>query len=420
MITLPRLALIPPGAYTDYRYEVIFGAYKWDPQVRDANTVSRHAAVITRETAQELNTMAERLSAEVMAMEEALLTRPELQKTMGFGGKMKKPLRAMGNYRREEHVRLMRFDFHPTEDGWMISEVNSDVPGGLAEAAALPQIAARYLSNGTTGIHATGESALGVLTPGENPAEHLLRSFQKKLAPGSRIAFVHATSYADDRQVMQFLSDHFQANGFRTLFAAPDHLRFNDGKAYSVLAGAEGPVDGIARFFPLEWLENLPRGSGWQGYFDCAIPCCNHPAAVLTQSKRLPLVWDKLGLGLPAWKALLPETCEPKAIAKGQEGFIYKPAFGRVGAGISIKGAIPEKERKKIERAARRQKRLWAAQRMFRSVPTASAGGEPFHMCLGVFTVDGKAAGFYARISETLRIDEHAQDIPVLIEESDA
>ena len=406
MITPPRLALIPPEAYTDYRYEVIFGAYKWDPQVRDANTVSRHAAIITRETAQELNAMAERLSAEVMAMEEALLTRPKLQKTMGFGGKMKKPLRSMGDYRREDHVRLMRFDFHPTDQGWMISEVNSDVPGGLAEAAALPQIAARYLGSSSTG--------------GENPAAHLLRAFQKKLAPGSRIAFVHATSYADDRQVMQFLSDYFQANGFRTLFAAPDHLRFQDGKADCVLTGAEGPVDGIARFFPLEWLENLPRGSGWQGYFDCAIPCCNHPAAVLTQSKRLPLVWDKLGLELPAWKALLPETCEPKAIEKKQEGFIYKPAFGRVGGGISIKGAIPEKERKKIERAAWRQKRLWVAQRMFRSVPIESAGGGQFHMCLGVFTVDGKAAGFYARTSETLRIDEHAQDIPVLIEESDA
>jgi len=414
-MTLPRLVLIPAAAYADYRYEVIFGAYKWDPQVRDANTVSRHAAVITRETAQELNAMAERLSAEVMVMEEALLTRPELHKAMGFGGRMKKPLRSMENCRREHHVRLMRFDFHPTDHGWKISEVNSDVPGGLAEAAALPQIAARYLG---TGIH--GVKPLGVLTPGENPAEHLLRSFQKKLAPGSRIAFVHATSYADDRQVMQFLSDYFQANDFRTLFAAPDHLRFRDGKAYSILTGEEGPVDGIARFFPLEWLENLPRGSGWQGYFDCAAPCCNHPAAVLTQSKRLPLVWDKLGLDLPAWKALLPETREPKSIAKNQEDFIYKPAFGRVGGGISIKGAIPEKERQKIQRAARRQKRLWVAQRMFRSVPAKSADGEQFHMCLGVFTVDGTAAGFYARISETLRIDEHAQDIPVLIEENKA
>ena len=405
MVTLPRLALIPPEAYAEYRYEAIFGAYKWDPQVRDTNTVSRHALFLSRETAQTLNAMAQQLAAELMEMEAALLTQPRLHKAMGFDGKTARALRGMESYQRDAHVRLMRFDFHPTDQGWEISEVNSDVPGGLAEAALLPQLAARYLGTGT---------------PGENPALHLLRAFREKLPPGSRIAFIHATSYADDRQVMQFLSDTFQANGFRTLFAAPDHLRFRDGKAYSVLDGETGPVDGIVRFFPLEWLENLPRGSGWQGYFSSTTPACNHPAAVLTQSKRLPLVWAELGLEIPAWKALLPETREPKSIAKGNADFIYKPAFGRVGGGISIRGAIPERERQKIEEAAHKQKRLWVAQRMFRSIPLPSPEGEPLHLCVGVFTVDGRAAGFYARVSKTPRIDEQAQDIPVLTEEDNA
>ena len=405
MVTPPRLALIPAEAYSDYRYEVIFGAYKWDPQVRDSNTVSRHAAIITRETARELNALAEGLSAEVAAMEETLLPRPDLHRAMGFSGQLKKPLRSMKDYESGRHVRLMRFDFHPTDEGWKISEVNSDVPGGLAEATILPRIAAQYCQ--------------GALVPGENVASHLLQSFQSKLEPGSRIAFVYATSYADDRQVMQFLGDYFEEHGCRTLFTAPEHLQWQDGKARSIMTGEEGPVDGIVRFFPLEWLPNLPRGSGWQGYFNCETPSCNHPAAMLTQPKRLPLVWDNLGLELPYWKALLPETREPKAIARGQDGWIFKPAFGRVGEGITIKGAMPEKERQKIERAAQRQKRRWIAQRMFRSVPVRSPGGEEFHMCLGVFTVDNRAAGFYARISQSPRIDENAQDIPVLIEAED-
>ena len=400
----PNLALvqIPAERYSDYRYEVIFKAYKWDPQVKDINTISRHAMLVSAQAAQELCMLAEHLSSEVMDMEEALLAKPALHKTLGFSGKIKKQLSKMGNYSRDGNVRLMRFDFHPTDKGWEISEVNSDVPGGLAEASVLPGIAGRFFEGSA---------------PGENVAHHLLRSFQAKLSKGSRIAFVHATSFADDRQVMQFLSDCFQHNGYRTVFAAPDHMRWENKKAYCIIDGEEGPVDGIVRFFPVEWLETLPRKSNWHGYFDCSVPCCNHPAAILAQSKRLPLAWDALGVGVQCWKTLLPETKEPKSISKGRDGWIYKPAFGRVGGGISIKGAMPEKERLGIEKAARRQKRLWVAQRMFNSIPIESPTGERFHACLGVFTVDGKAAGFYARISQTTRIDENAQDIPVLIRE---
>ena len=44
--------------------------------------------------------------------------------------------------------------------------------------------------------------------------------------------------------------------------------------------------------------------------------------------------------------------------------------------------------------------------------------GESFHVCLGSYSVDGEHAGYYARISETPRIDSNAADIPVLIERS--
>ena len=47
------------------------------------------------------------------------------------------------------------------------------------------------------------------------------------------------------------------------------------------------------------------------------------------------------------------------------------------------------------------------------------AMGEHFHLCVGVFTVDGKAAGFYGRISPFPRIDARAKDIPLLVEKED-
>jgi len=99
-----------------------------------------------------------------------------------------------------------------------------------------------------------------------------------------------------------------------------------------------------------------------------------------------------------------------------ESGWIYKPALGRVGEGISIQEAITTKELSQIQRAVRRSPRDWIAQKRFESKPVLGADGESYHLCVGVFTVDGKAAGFYGRISPYPRIDEKAKDIPLLVE----
>lgn len=45
------LARIPSEQYSDYRYEAIFRAYKWDPQVEDHNTVAEHVVLLDKQTA---------------------------------------------------------------------------------------------------------------------------------------------------------------------------------------------------------------------------------------------------------------------------------------------------------------------------------------------------------------------------------
>jgi glutathionylspermidine synthase len=395
-----RLALIPNDKYSEYRYNVIFNAYKWDPQVGDHNTVAKHAVLMDQETVIRLERWAERLSEETMQMEEALISRLASAKKLGLPRSILKLSDRLSSYDRSKNIRLMRFDFHPTADGWAVSEVNSDVPGGLAEASILPRIASRYFDG---------------YGPRRHIGESLLQAFSKNVAKDGAIAFVHATSYSDDRQVMEFLSDYFQQKGYRTVFAAPDHISWKDKKAVCIIEGREGPIDGIVRFFPLEWLTNLPRRSDWQGYFDCRTASCNHPVAIFTQSKRLPLVWDELGVDVSAWKELLPETRDPRSVRANDEDWIYKPALGRVGEGISIKGAITEKERLHIVKAAHRDHINWVAQRRFTSRPLTDANGEVYHLCVGVFTVDGKSAGLYGRISPYPRIDDRAKDIPLLV-----
>lgn len=415
-----RLSFIPEEHYSEYRYQTIFKAYKWDPQVGDHNTVANQVLLMEEETAKQLELWAEQLSQETIQMEEAFLDKPSLAKQLGLPKKIIKALKQItrnssdkftnsavsktASYDMSQNVRLMRFDFHPTSDGWAVSEVNSDVPGGLAEASVLPRIACQYFN----GYQAH-----------KNIAQSLYEAFLDKTSKEATIAFVHATSYADDRQVMEFLSDYFIKQGYQTVLAAPDHITWNQGKAYCNMDGNVGPIDGITRFFPLEWLTNLPKSSDWRGYYTTATPSCNHPIAIYTQSKRLPLVWDELGVNISTWKQLLPRTIDPKLVHRNDSSWIYKPALGRVGEGISIREAITEKERLKIEKSVRKHPRDWVAQQKFTSQPLINEKGEHFHLCVGVFTVNGKSAGFYGRISPYARIDDRAKDIPILVKGRD-
>lgn len=396
-----RLGRISPKDYPDYRYDVIFNAYKWDPQVEDHNTVSDQVLLMDRILAGELKNKAEALAKETVQMEEELALNLSLAKELNLPGKIYRNLKRLDHYQEQQHVRLMRFDFHPTEEGFKISEVNSDVPGGWAEGAILPQIAAEHFAG---------------YEPYENVGEHLFNSFKTKVPVGGNIAFVHATSYSDDRQVMQYMHDYFNSHGYAAMFAGPDHLRWQGDRAVSILEGQEKDVDGIVRFFPLEWLNNLSRRTGWQGYYSSKTPSCNHPVSILTQSKRLPLVWDRLTTAVPVWRQLLPETKDVRAVKGESDQWIYKPALGRVGEGISIKGAMSASEQKNIPRAVKKDPKAWVAQKMFCSQPLLTEAGEAYHLCIGVFVVDGKCAGFYGRISQYPRIDARAKEIPILVE----
>ena len=60
----------------------------------------------------------------------------------------------------------------------------------------------------------------------------------------------------------------------------------------------------------------------------------------------------------------------------------------------------------------------YLAQKQFMSKPLIDNEGKEYHVCLGSYTVDGKHAGFYARISNKKRIDSDAADIPVIIKRS--
>ena len=399
-----KLVSIPKNKYDDYRLDVIFDGYKWDPQFLDNNTIAKHVLVITEKEHKELEKLTEALDKETIQAEEILNSDLKLAKPLALPKKIRKELKKMKNYQADKHIRLMRYDFHPTMDGnWAVSEVNSDVPGGFAEASIMPGIAAELFEPENYYY--------------KNFGDIIASAVAQKVRPGGRIMLVHCTSYSDDRQVMQFLGDKLKNIGFNIIYAAADHLRFENNEAISILDGNAGKTDAIFRFTPLEWLIDI-KPKRWQGYFDAITPSCNHPIAIFAQTKRFPFVWDKLeklGVELKYWRKLLPETLEVKD-AKNKAGFIFKPACGRVGENISIKEACKNDEYEKIIKDVKKHPKKYLAQKRFDSRPLLSDEGEAFHVCLGSYSVEGQAAGYYARISKAPRIDSNAADIPVLIE----
>lgn len=399
-----KLVPIPKEKNDEYRLTLMFDCYKWDPQFSDNNTIAKYALVITEEEHKELEKLTEDLDRETREAEEFLNNNQNLTKPLILSKKVEEQIGRMKNYKPEEHIRLMRYDFHPTtEEKWKVSEVNSDVPGGFAEASLMPRAAMQLLKEGNYWYRDFGECMCDAVS--------------QKVQSKGRIMLVHCTCYSDDRQVMQFLGDRLKYKGFSVIYGAADHINFKDNKAYSILDGNEGELNAIFRFTPIEWLVDI-KPQRWQGYFDTTTVSCNHPVAVYAQTKRFPFVWDVLeknGISMATWRKLLPKTIEVRD-AKGKEGYIYKPAYGRVGEKISIEEACIGDEYKKIINDVKKHPKKYIAQKRFDSKVLNGENGEKYHVCLGSYTVEGKHAGYYARISKSPRIDSNAADIPVLIE----
>jgi glutathionylspermidine synthase len=144
-------------------------------------------------------------------------------------------------------------------------------------------------------------------------------------------------------------------------------------------------------------------------------PLSNPATAILTQTKRFPLVWDALATSLPTWRRLLPETRDPRDVPSAHgDQWVLKPALGRIGEDIAMPGVTPPDEWRRIARAARRHPDGWVAQRRFESVPLETPTGPAFP-CIGVYTVDGRAVGAYGRVARRPLIDWSAQDAPVFV-----
>jgi glutathionylspermidine synthase len=393
--------LLPQSAFERVRRRAMFEAFKWDDVSGDEGLLCPFPILVSPADWQSMSLLAEALAAEALAAEAELLARPDLHASLGLPADLTALLSTAARAPSPGSARVTRFDFHPTPEGLRITESNCDVASGYVEASGFGALLAELYPD-----HELAGDPAGAL------AAELLRV----TAPGARIGLLHLTTYSDDHQIMCYLAKRLDAAGLAPVFLGPEHLCFRDGAALARAPWCSGRLDAVFRFLPAQWLPALPPDSGHGAFCEgAAAELCNPGYAVLTHSKRFPLVWDRLASPLQTWRSRMPETISPEAAHSRDGQWVQKPALGFEGVDVAIEGAAPAAELSDIRRRAMESPGTWAAQRRFESLLLDTPLG-PMFACLGIYVIGGKAAGAYARLSRSPRIDRTAREAAVFLE----
>jgi glutathionylspermidine synthase len=296
----------------------------------------------------------------------------------------------------------MRFDFHPTSDGWRISEVNSDVPGGFTEASFFTGIIAAQYPDAK---------------PAGNPVELWADAIAARAGSNGKVSLLSAPGFMEDHQIMAYLAGHLQKRGCATHLANPGQLRWHDGFANLETKWFSGKLDAVVRFYQAEWLPSNSHQCGWTHFFRGGqTPVANPGCAVIPESKRFPLVWDSLTTQLPIWRKALPQTRDVReAPWRTDESWIVKATISNTGDDVCIRELMKPRDWQWLRWRVRFEPQRWIAQRRSDSVPIETPLG-PMHVCVGVYTIDGVAAGAYVRLAKKALIDYSSVDAALLVE----
>jgi len=393
---------IAPNDFEAIRRRLMLDHCKWDVQVGDISTLAPFALILRHDIWRQLAEFAEALFAEMEEAEKELLTQPKLIDRLALPRRLKRAF--AGEYADELTpgiARVARFDFHWTDEGWRTSEVNSDVPGGFCEASSLSQMMAS---------HYPGATDAG------DVADAWAVAMARKLQPGATAGLVCAVGYMEDQQVTAYLAKCLERRGIRAHLVRATELVWDRGRALIVRGGQKTQLDAIVRFYQGEWLVHLPSQC-WR----CMIrsgrtPVCNPPSAILSESKRFPLVWDELGVPMSTWRKLLPESRDPREVNwRKDPGWLLKSAFCNNGDDVICRAWLTPRDWQRASFWARLRPSQWVAQRRFKSVAAETAMG-PMYPCVGVYVVDGQAAGAYGRLSAGPVINYSAIDVAILVD----
>ena len=393
---------IAPEDFEAIRRRLMLEHCKWDSQVGDVSTIAPFAFILRQGAWQQLSKFAEALFSEMVEAEQELFNQPKLIDRLGLPRKLKRALidRNAGALT-PGIARIARFDFHWTDEGWQISEVNSDVPGGFCEASSLSAMMAQHYAPATIAGDVADTWATAMAT---------------KLYPGADVALVCAVGYMEDQQVTAYLAKCLKQHRIKAHLVRAIELGWESGGASIMRAGKKTVLDAIVRFYQGEWLVHLPNQ-----YWRCMIrggrtPICNPPSAILSESKRFPLVWHELGVPMSTWRKLLPESRDPREVNwRKDPRWLLKSAFCNNGDDVICQDWLAPRDWRRASLWARLRPSQWVAQRRFASIVAETAMG-PMYPCIGVYVIDGEAAGAYGRLSAGPVVNYSAIDVAILVD----
>ena len=385
---------LPAADFARIRRRLVLDHFKWDPQVGDVPTLARFPLVLQAAVVRGLFELAETLAAETAAAEAELLTRPDLTRRLGLPRavwRARFTVRPAYPGRRPcDPVRL------PPDGGRLV-----DLRGQLRRArrvrriVLLPPVDGRTLSR----LPAVGDPAAA---PGRSDPRPAWRAGPGRPACGPRLPGGPTGCRLPCRRIRR--------RGWATALGHPGQVTWEGGLARlggpsrwgrPLLPGRmAGPAAGRDRVAVL-----LPRRA------DAGV---QPGLAVIGESKRFPVAWDELTTPLPTWRASAPR--DPR------------PAGGPLAArtGLALEGRSPTTATRSM--TGRGPGRRPGGERpgrpgcppaggrssaRFDPLPVATPDGIMFP-CLGVYTVDGRAAGIYGRLSSRPLVDYAAVDVAVL------
>jgi hypothetical protein len=389
---------LPADALRSIERTLQLSHFKWDARVGDASVVFPQPLLMDAEEWAWLCAKAECLAAEMLAFEQEIAAKPAVQRLIGVPGKLRKLLEG---HRCQNGLRTLRFDFHPTSTGWLISEVNSDVPGGFGEASYLPALFREFCGR-----------AVAPVTPLSVWADAV-----RLLPKRKHIALLHAPGYLEDQQVVRVLARELNALGATAyLIQSPEALHWRDGRAFLARDRSIG-IDGVVRFFQAEWLARLPARTGWKELFKGGDGTwvSNPLEAVISESKRLPLSFGCLRAASDTWRELSPECRDADEVLMAErEEWVLKSAYSNTGDAVHIGAELPQNVWEGLLRKVRRDPTAWVAQRRFDTITLDSVRG-PVRPCVGIFVIGNRAAGAYVRLSTGQVTDGSASEAPLLL-----
>lgn len=380
----------------------VFDCCKWNTQVEGRPLFCPFPLILDAPAWDQVARLASELARETLTAEGELLQRPDLHGQLGLPRALRRCLpRVRDKSGSSDELRVLRFDFHWTPDGWRISEANTDVAGGFIEASGVTQLLAACYP----GCHASGD-----------PAGVLSEAIHRRCGAGGRAGLLHLSVYSEDRQTMLYLARRLEERNLRPCLLSPAQLRWRDDRFDAACDWDRGPLDVLFRFLPAEWLPEMLPAATWHRLFATGRTLlCNPGHAILTQSKRFPLVWDRLETLLPTWRSLLPETRSPAEVPDLERGhWVLKPALGHEGHNVRLHAITTPDDWQRLVRSVRKHPDGWTAQRRFDPIPLPTPDGL-LYPCLGIYVIDGRVAGCYGRLASEPLIDDRSREVAVLV-----